>query len=121
MIPPVFPILSAYAPVAALVGSNPVRIFESVAPDKTPRDYIVWNLIFGTPENYIGEPPAIDNIRTQIDCVSDTSPGVKALADHVRRGLDPHAVCVSFNQFTKDPATGLWLYSFDWSFWVRRT
>lgn len=118
MIPPVYPTLMAAPAVTALVGD---RILRKVAPQNTPRPYIVWRVVFGLPANYVGEAPGIDNFRAQVDCIADTDVQCRALAEAVQAALQPHAVELGVNIDEQDEETGLHRYSVDWSFWTPRT
>ena len=39
---PVVPTLKLASAVTALLGTNPLRVFEDIAPHKTPYPYAVW-------------------------------------------------------------------------------
>lgn len=120
MNPPVAELLAASAAVTALVGTGPVRIFEDVAPQNTARPYIVWRVVYGTPENYLGQPPGIDYCRVQIDCYGEHAAQAREVALAVRNALQPHATEIGRNPNVADPETGLRSYSFDWGFWTHR-
>lgn len=121
MRPPVPEYLLASTEVAALVGTNPVRIFRDVAPQDTARPYVVWSVIFGAAENYLAQRPGIDNFRVQIDCWGDDEAQVEDLARAVRDALEgQRVVMIGINSALPDFETSLRRYSFDWSFWVDR-
>ena len=78
---PVFPVLSVVDAVRAVLGTDPVRIFEDIAPDKTSYPYAVWTMITALPENNLDCPPNIDHVSFQI-VVYDTN---KTRASEVRK------------------------------------
>ena len=39
---PVVPTLKLASAVTALLGTNPLRVFEDIAPHKTPYPYAIW-------------------------------------------------------------------------------
>lgn len=121
MIPPIFTLLSAAPAVAALVGTDPVRIFRKVAPQQTERPYIVWRVIYGAPSNPITGRPGMDNFRVQVDCVANTDDAVLALAKAVQDELEQHGYQIGVNVDEQDEVTSLHRHSADWSLWTRRT
>lgn len=125
---PVFPLLSADPAVAAIVGTNPVRIFPGgVLPQDAVIPAISWLVVAGVPENLLADRTPVDNQRVQIDCWADTFPAANALFEAVRTALEGSAYLVAINdpqgtstntQF--DPNTRRYRISSDWSFWVNR-
>lgn len=114
MTPPIFAIIKASGTVTALIGSNPVRFYMAgEATQDTPVPYCVWQNIFGTPENFLGQLPDVDSWTTQIDVYADTATTVRAVAQAVRNALEPVAYVTSWNGESKDPATKRYRYSFD--------
>jgi hypothetical protein len=128
MIPPIFPILAAAPAVTALLGTSPTRIYPfGENTEKTVTyPYITWQLITGTPENYLGDRPDIDNTRVQIDCWGDGGTGkngaasVNAVADAVRNVLEDHGYMVDFGSTERDPDTVSYRYRMDFEFWTHR-
>ena len=70
---PVVPALRASEAVTALLGSAPLRVYEDIAPDNTPLPYAVWQVVSGTPENYLDSRANLDHVSFQI-VVYDTQP-----------------------------------------------
>ncbi len=125
-LPPVFTLLAAAAPVTAIVGTNPVRVFPAGnVPQVSGTDpnanlpCVTWQSIWGQPENMLGERPVVDNLRVQIDCWSTTFGGAQALADAVQAALELNGYCVSINGHDYDTDTKRYRSSFDWSFWLQ--
>jgi hypothetical protein len=132
MNPPLFATLFASSAVKAIFGSSPLRIYAfGDAPAKGATGYAVpyavFQTVFGSPENYLGNVPDLDAWRVQVDVyATDTGAGGNALtnarngAKAIRDALEPVAYVVSFNLEGKDEATQLHRYSFDVSFQTSR-
>src|SRR5690606_39848770 len=58
--PPIFRLCAAAAGVKALLGTAPVRLFLfGEAPEGVQKPYAVWQVVGGSPENYLaGRPDA---------------------------------------------------------------
>ena len=48
---PIVSTLKASAEVTALLGSNPLRVYEDIAPHKTPHPYAIWSVVTANPQN----------------------------------------------------------------------
>ena len=60
--PPVFTIAAAEPAVTALLGTSPVRMYPAgKAPQGVGKPYATYQLVYGTPENYLGDVPDIDS------------------------------------------------------------
>ena len=63
------------AAVTNLLGTNPVRFFMfGLAPDDVQYPYAVWQVVSGSPENYLNNRPQIENHVIQIDVYSNSAP-----------------------------------------------
>lgn len=125
MIPPVFATLNASSAVKALIGSNPVRAYQfGRAPQPGSSGYAVpyvtWQLIGGTPENYLAQAPDIDSLTVQVDCWGESADSARTVADAVRNALQAVAYIVSWQGESKDPDTQKYRYSFDVDFYTSR-
>jgi len=73
MYPPIFAVCSSNPGVQAALGSSPCRVFMfGHAPQGTTKPYAVWQLIGGSPENYLATRPDADNWSLQIDVYATT-------------------------------------------------
>lgn len=117
MIPPIYP------RVAANVTSlgSPVRFYPfGQATQQTPKPYAVYQIITGTPENYLGQLPDIDNAIVQVDVYADTASQASSVADDIRDAVEPVAHMTGLGITGKDPQTQLYRYRMDFSYWVPR-
>ena len=46
---------------------EPSRIYRTVSPQDEVYPLVIWQVIAGVTENYIGERPGIDNVIVQLD------------------------------------------------------
>ena len=121
MIPPIFATAAASPAVTALLGTTPVRFFLfGEATQDTPKPYAVWQRVAGSPENYLGTQPDIDNYYTQVDVYATTASSARAVADALRDAFEPVATIVSWGAESKDPTTKAYRSSFDVSWWTER-
>lgn len=121
MIPPIFPILSASAPVVALLGSSPLRVYPFGEASQTVlKPYAVWQNISGSPENYLGDLPDADSYTVQIDVYSDDLSGVINSARAIRNALEPVAYVTSLGNTSRDTETRDYHYSLSVDFIVNR-
>jgi hypothetical protein len=132
MFPPIFAIASADSSVQAIIGGggpdDPVRLWPFA---EAPRDeqgnvahgvpYAVWQLITGTPANYLGNTPDVDTYGVQIDCYSESVSVSRELAQALRDCLEPHGYVTSWNGEWRDQPTGLFRITFSMEFITTRT
>ena len=64
---PVVPTLKLASAVTALLGTNPLRVYEDIAPHKTPYPYAVWSVVTANPENNLDCPANLDHVSIP-DC-----------------------------------------------------
>ena len=122
MIPTIFEYLSADTEVLSLLGDGAIlRVFRDEAPQDVRQPYLVWSLITGQPQNYIGERPGIDYGRVQFDIYAKTQDAADAIYTAVRDVLETHGHIVAFNGSLRDEPTRLYRVSFDWSAWTLRS
>lgn len=113
MYPPLFRVAAAAPGVVAVFG-NPVRVYPfGDADEKTPLPYAVWQVISGSPENYLAGRPDIDGFSTQIDVYAETASEARTSAKALRDALEPVAYVTGYNGETRDPDTRNFRYSFD--------
>lgn len=121
MLPPVFATLSAAAPVTALVGTNPCRVYPYGFAGEAPTyPYVTWSIISGAPDNLLSERPPIDAMSVQIDIWAKTDASARALAIAVRDAFELTAHITRFGSTERDRETESYRYSMDVDFWVHR-
>lgn len=111
----VFQTLSGAAAVTAIVGTNPVRVYEDTAPQNVTRPYITWSTVGGTPENQLSGTPGIDRGRIQIDCWAADKATCRNLAVAVRNAMESicHMVSVPMSDYEQETKLFRYLLEFE--------
>jgi hypothetical protein len=121
---PIYQLAAASAAVRALLGTEPRFTPFGAAPQKDDPlygvPYAVYQTIYGTPENYLGQRPDVDNWGVQVDVYAKTVPQANAAAIALREAFEGVAHVVAYNGDAKDPPTGLFRFSFTVEFWTPR-
>ena len=121
MYPPIFATCAASASVKALIGSNPVRLYPfGMAPQGVTLPYVVWQSIYGQPENYINQVPDCDKYSLQVDVYANTESSCRAVAMALRDAIEPVAHITNWRGESTDPETLHKRYSFDVDWFVKR-
>lgn len=121
MIPPMFTTCAASSEVLAVLGSDPVRLFGAGrAPQNVAEPYAVWQVIAGSPENYLGDTPDMDSYTLQVDCYAQTAAEARGVAEALRNAIEPVAYVVAWRGESREPETQLYRYSFDVDWFVAR-
>ena len=114
MFPPIFQVAAADPGVTALLGIDPVRLFPfGEAPEGTPLPYAVWQLVSGSPENYLAGRPDMDGFTLQIDVYAATGSSVRAVGAALRDSIELRAHITRWGGESKDEATNRYRLSFD--------
>ena len=121
MYPPVFPIISIDSGVQDKLGYNPVRVFPfGGAPDQVALPYAVWQVVDGSPENYISNDPDMDRFLVQFDVYAETAKSAREAAEALRYPIQRHAHITAWRGETRDPEAQLYRFSFDVNFLTAR-
>ena len=121
MFPPLFKAAAASAQVKALLGSDPVRVWPFGDTEEKPAlPYAVWQIISGSPDNFLSGRPVVDAFRTQIDVYGTSAASVRAAATALRDALEGVAYLVAYNGESRDRDTKNYRVSFDIEWTVLR-
>lgn len=121
MYPPVYTILSGNAAVVALLG-DPIRCYPfGEAPQGVNDPYAVWQVVTGSPENYLQDRPDVDRFDIQMDIYGKEQDDVLAIATAIRNALETRAYITRWGGHTMDPDTKRWRVNFDVAFITSRT
>lgn len=116
--PPLFAVCAADAGVTALLGSSPVRLFPfGDAPENVAKPYAVYQVLNGVPENYIGDPPDIDEWNIQIDIYAQNVTSAEDVLKALRRALESHCHVTRLGGTDTESSTQLKTTSFDVSWY----
>lgn len=121
MFPPLFATLFASAPVKALLGTSPLRVYPAgEATQDTPVPYAVFQTIVGVPEQFLATRCDMDSYTVQVDVYAATLASARACASAIRVALENVAYITSVREPAKDPTTRNYRYSLDVDFWTPR-
>lgn len=121
MIAPIFAVCSADAAVKALIGNNPVRLYPfGEAPQGTVLPYVAWQVVSGSPENFLNARPDMEGYRLQVDVYGATASSANAVKSAIETAVEMQAHVVSYNGEMRDPDTKNYRTSFDVRWFVRR-
>lgn len=121
MFPPIFQVCAASAPVVALLGSNPVRLWPfGEAPSNAELPYAVWQQIGGSPENNLDSVPDIDSFALQVDVYGRTGAQARGVAEALRNAIEPVAHITRWGGDGREADTKYYRYSFDLNWLVSR-
>lgn len=118
---PIFAVCSSDADVRALLGVTPHRLYPfGEAPEGVAKPYVVWQLVTGSPENYLSGRPDIDGFTLQVDVYAATASSARSVTDAIAHAVELVANVVSWGGESKDAATKLYRSSFDIDWLVPR-
>jgi hypothetical protein len=124
MMPPIFELCSADTTLQGLL-STPDGNFAlypfGEAPQLGGRPYVVWQLIGGEPENYLGSIPDIDTFTLQLDVYAALVAEAREVAVALRAVVEDVAHVVQYNGEWRDPETRSYRCSFTVDWFVDRT
>lgn len=123
MYPPIFPAVAASGPAVALLksGTGPIRFYQfGMAPQNVAKPYAVWQRIFGSPENYLGDTPDIDSLTIQVDVYASSADSARTVAAALRDAIEPVAHITSWLGESVDPETLNNRFGFQCDFWTPR-
>jgi len=115
-----FALLKDDAGVQAALGNPPRAYPFGEAPQGVDAPYAVWQLIAGTPENYLNERPDMDDLRYQFDVYAITAAQARSVANAVAYAMELAGHQVSHNPDDRDAETRLYRVGFDFEFWASR-
>ena len=127
MTPPIFQTVNVPAVQALLkTGTGPLRFYAwGMAPQDVALPYAVWQLVGGTPENYLADRPDMDGSVVQIDVYASALSAGAAQARAVAIALRDEIEKVAYVTFIRgegiDPETKRHTFGFDSDWLTPRT
>jgi len=114
MTAPIFTVCVSSPAVTALLGAGPTRLYpHGEAPEGTPKPYAVWQVVSGSPINYVNGVPDTDRYGLQVDVYADTASSADAVVTVMRKALAQHAYITGFGVDTRDEDTHNYRKGFD--------
>ena len=121
MFPPIFTVASADSAVTALIGASPVRLYPfGEAPQGVQLPYVVWQVVSGSPSNYLAGRPDVDGFTLQVDVYAATGASARSVASVLRNAVELRAHIVRWGGESKDEETKRYRLSFDIDWHVPR-
>ncbi|MDZ3990375.1 DUF3168 domain-containing protein [Pseudomonas sp. Teo4] len=119
---PIFEVCSQDAGVTALLGAGAdLRLYSfGEAPDGVVKPYAVWQLVNGTPENYLAGRPDADGFTLQVDVYGATDTSSRQVREAIRDAIELRAYVTRWGGESRDPTTNNYRTSFDVDWIVRR-
>ncbi len=114
MTAPIFKICAASPEVTALLGTGPTRLYpHGEAPEGTAKPYAVWQVVSGSPINYVNGAPDTDRYGLQVDVYADTATSADQVVTAIRKAIGARAYITGFGVDTRDPETKNYRKGFD--------
>lgn len=117
MLPPIQSLVMSSAQVVALLDNDPTRFYAfGSAPELETRPYAVWQIVNGTPDNFINDRPDIDDMGIQVDIYAPTMVQAVAVASAIRDAIEGDSHITLWRGMGLDEKTKLYRFTFlsDW-------
>jgi len=119
--PPIFQVAASDPGVTDLLGTNPTRLYLfGLAPEKPVGTYCVWQVVNGARRAFWRVDQIAEAYGLQLDVYASTASAARAAGHAIEYAIELSATITSYNGETKDAETGLYRYSFDVDWIVRR-
>ncbi|TRZ62976.1 DUF3168 domain-containing protein [Pseudomonas alloputida] len=108
--------------VTALLGTGAdMRLYSfGEAPEGVAKPYVVWQVVGGSPENYLAGRPDADGFNLQVDVYATTGDKARQVRDAIRDAIELDAYVTRWGVEGRDPETKNYRASFDVDWWVSR-
>ncbi len=115
MIPDIFTSVNVTAVKTLLKSGNGALRFYSfgMAPQDVDYPYAVWQLVGGSPENYLSDTPDIDSSSIQIDVYAKTAGMARSVTYELRNAIEKNAYVTFFHSESRDVDTNNYSFGFD--------
>lgn len=104
--PPIFTACQASAGVRAIFGSSPMRVYMfGMAPQDVKKPYAVWQVIGGSPENYLAGRPDTERHALQIDVYADSASVARSALSAIEHAIELDCYITRYGGESRDPQT----------------
>lgn len=118
---PIFAVCAEDTAVTAVLGIQPTRLYPfGEAPEGVVKPYAVWQLLTGSPDNYLAGRPDIDGYTLQVDVYAVTASDARVVTQAITHAVELKANVTRWGGETKDSATKIYRSSFDIDWLVPR-
>ena len=122
MTPPIVQACLQSSAVTALLGvGTDMRLYSfGEAEQGVAKPYAVWQVVNGTPENYLAGRPDLDGFTLQVDVYATTGDIARKVRDSIRDAIELEAYITRWGAEGRDTETTSYRASFDVDWWVSR-
>lgn len=122
MTPPIVQACLQSSAVTALLGSGAdMRLYSFGEAERgVARPYAVWQVVSGSPENYLAGRPDADSVTLQVDVYATTGDKARQVRDAIRDAIELDAYVTRWGAEGRDTETKNFRASFDVDWWVSR-
>ena len=119
---PIFEVCSSDVGVGALLGTGAgTRLYSfGEAPEGVAKPYAVWQVVSGSPENYLAGRPDVDGFKLQVDVYATTGTVARRARDAIRDAIELNAYITRWGIEARDPVTKNYRAGFDVDWIVQR-
>ncbi|EKT4543004.1 DUF3168 domain-containing protein [Pseudomonas putida] len=122
MTPPIVQACLNSPAVTALLGvGTGMRLYSfGEAEQDVAKPYAVWQIVNGTPDNYLAGRPDLDGFTLQVDVYATTGDSARKVRDAIRDAVELDAYVTRWGVEGRDPETKNYRASFDVDWMVSR-
>ncbi|MDN5519196.1 DUF3168 domain-containing protein [Pseudomonas sp.] len=122
MTPPIVQACLQSPAVTALLGAGTgMRLYSfGEAEQGVAKPYAVWQIVSGSPENYLAGRPDLDSVTLQVDVYAATGDSARKVRDAIRDAVELDAYVTRWGVEGRDPETKNYRASFDVDWMVSR-
>lgn len=122
MTPPIVQVCLQSPAVTALLGTGTgMRLYSfGEAEQGVAKPYAVWQIVSGSPENYLAGRPDLDSVTLQVDVYAATGDSARKVRDAIRDAVELDAYVTRWGVEGRDPETKNYRASFDVDWVVSR-
>lgn len=112
---PIFAVCKQDATVKSLLEDDGVlRLFMfGLAPQDVKKPYAVWQVVSGSPENYLHCRPTWEQHALQIDVYADSATEARTISAAIEKAIELDCYITGYNAESRDPETKNYRSGFD--------
>lgn len=122
MTPPIYPVAKRWPALLALLGDPEPRLYPWGQNDDEPRvyPYVTFQVVSGSPENYLSDRPDADSVALQVDVWAKTPGSASQVAQALRDAIELDCHITAWRGQSRNPETKTYRISFDCDWIVKR-
>lgn len=116
---PIYRLLNESQQVKDILGQE-IRVYEDIAPLKTPVPYAVWQEVGGSAENSLDCPAKTDHVMYQMMVYDTDQKRAYQARDVIRKALENHSYVLNPRISNYESNTRLFVRGFDANWFLSR-